>query len=98
MSARYVAALTLAAAISISQWAQAAASEKHQAKISIVDARQTALTRVPGKVVAEELEHENRRWIYSFEIRPSGEKGKMISEVNIDADTGEVVDVHSENE
>ncbi|MEO8901235.1 MAG: PepSY domain-containing protein [Polyangiaceae bacterium] len=98
MTARYVAALTLAAAISTAQWAQATAGEKHQAKISIIDARHTALARMPGKVLAEELEHENHRWIYSFEIRPIGEKGKMISEVNIDADTGVVVDVHSENE
>ncbi len=98
MTTRYIAALSLAAAISTAPWAQAAAKDKHQAKISMSDARQTALARVPGKVVAEELEHENHRWIYSFEIHPSLEKGKMISEVNVDADTGVVVDVHSENE
>ncbi len=59
-------------------------------------ARRTALTRVPGSVKAEELEHEGGRWIYSFEIRPDGETRKIIREVNVDADTGRIVDVSTE--
>jgi uncharacterized membrane protein YkoI len=70
--------------------------QQHQAKIPIADARAKALTLVPGKVVSEELEHERGRWIYSFEIKPTGEKGKLVKEVNIDADTGEVVGIETE--
>jgi uncharacterized membrane protein YkoI len=51
-----------------------------------------------GAVVAEELEFEGKRWIYSFEIKPKGEKGKRIKEVNIDADTGVVVSVDTEED
>jgi uncharacterized membrane protein YkoI len=74
------------------------AEQQHQAKVPIDDARAKALELVPGKVVAEELEHEGGRWIYSFEIRPTGETRKIIKEVNIDADTGEIVGVDTENE
>ncbi len=70
----------------------------HQAKIAIDAARATALARAPGTVVDEELEHERGRWIYSFEIRPQGEKGKLIREVNVDADSGVIVDVHTEKD
>ena len=64
---------------------------KHQAKIAKDVARATALAQVPGTVKAEELEREGGRWIYSFEIRPTGETRHLIKEVNIDADTGELV-------
>ncbi len=70
----------------------------HQAKIAIDAARATALARAPGTVVDEELEHERGRWIYSFEIRPQGEKGKLIREVNVDADSGVIIDVHTEKD
>jgi uncharacterized membrane protein YkoI len=76
----------------------AAAAETHAAKVPIESARATALGRVPGVIVAEELEHEHGIWIYSFEIRPKGEKRKLIKEVNVDADTGAVVSVATENE
>ncbi len=72
--------------------------QTHQAKIALSDARATALARAPGTVVDEELEHERGRWIYSFEIRPQGEKGKLIEEVNVDADSGVIVDVHTEKD
>lgn len=66
--------------------------------IRIQDARITALARVNGKVVHEELEKEHGRWIYSFEIRPTGARGKLIKEINIDANTGAVVGVETEHE
>jgi uncharacterized membrane protein YkoI len=62
----------------------------HHAKVPIEDARAVALRTVPGRIVAEELEEENGRWIYSFEIRNEGERGR-IHEVNVDADRGTVV-------
>lgn len=77
--------------------AAAAADETHHAKVAIADARAKALSLVDGKLIKEELEHENGRWIYSFEIKPTGEKGKAIKEVNIDADTGALVGIDTEN-
>ena len=76
----------------------AAAAETHQAKVAIADARAKALSLVAGTLVKEELEHENGRWIYSFEIKPIGEKGKSIKEVNIDADTGMLVSIDTEKD
>ncbi len=68
-----------------------AESRKHEPKVSIDDARAKALSLVPGEVKAEELERERGRWIYSFEIKPTGETRRIIKEVNIDADTGVLV-------
>ena len=65
-----------------------ASAQEHKARIRIEDARATALSIVPGKIVAEELEREKGRWIYSFDIRPTGETRKIIKEVHVDADTG----------
>jgi uncharacterized membrane protein YkoI len=66
-----------------------------QAKIPMDIARETALGRVQGEVLAEELEREDGRAIYSFEIRPSGDK-RIVKEVEVDANTGEVIDVAEE--
>lgn len=67
-------------------------------KITMEQARATALQKVPGKIVHEELEHEKGRWIYSMEVRPAGETGKHVKEVNLDANSGEVVEIADENE
>jgi uncharacterized membrane protein YkoI len=49
-----------------------------------------ALARVPGGTITEaELEEEDGRLIYSFEIKVAGKSGK--DEVHVDARTGEVV-------
>ena len=42
-----------------------------------------------GKISAHELERENGKLIYSFDIKVAGKKG--IEEVNVDAMTGAVV-------
>ena len=65
----------------------------HAAAVAIDAARATALARVPGTVRHEELEYEGGHWIYSFEIS-TGRPG--IEEVNIDADTGVVLNVEHE--
>jgi uncharacterized membrane protein YkoI len=67
-------------------------------KVTMEQARATALQKVPGKIVHEELEHEKGRWIYSIEVRPAGETGKHIREVNLDANSGDVVEIGDENE
>jgi uncharacterized membrane protein YkoI len=76
----------------------APAKEQHQARFPLDEARAKALSLVPGAVVSEELEHERGRWIYSFEIKPTGEKRKLLKEVNIEADTGALVGIETENE
>jgi uncharacterized membrane protein YkoI len=66
------------------------ASLRKEAKISQKTARATALKEVPnGKVRSSELERENGKLIYSFDIKVAGKSG--IEEVNIDAMTGAVV-------
>jgi hypothetical protein len=92
------AALTGALGPMVALPAWAGDRQQHQPRVSLSDARAKALATVPGKVVAEELEHEKGRWIYSFEIKPQGETRRLIKEVNIDADTGVVVNVETEKE
>jgi hypothetical protein len=75
----------------------AAESQKQlqkEAKISMRKARSVALAKAPGKIKSSELERENGKLIYSFDIRNS--KG-TITEVNVNAMDGTVVDVHEEN-
>ena len=77
----------------------ASARPHHTPKVSLETAEATALAKVPGKIKEHELEKEKGRWIWSFDIKADGEKRKhMITEVNVDSDTGEIVDVSSERE
>jgi uncharacterized membrane protein YkoI len=63
-----------------------------RAKITESAAAETAQKRVPkGKIKAVELENENKKLIYSFDIETAGKSG--IDEVNIDAMTGKVIGV-----
>ncbi len=78
--------------------ALAASAKLPTSKIAMDKARQIALAKVPGTVVHDELEKEKGRWIYSIEVRPTGETGKRIKEVNIDASTGEIVETVTEKE
>jgi uncharacterized membrane protein YkoI len=53
-------------------------------------AMKIALARVPGGTISKgELEEEDGRLIYSFDIKVAGKSGE--DEVHIDARTGEVV-------
>jgi uncharacterized membrane protein YkoI len=85
-------------ALAPSAFADRPGESKHQAKIPMAEAMAKALSLVPGTLIAEELEHERGRWIYSFEIKPRGETRKIIREVNIDADTGAVVGIETERD
>ncbi len=61
-----------------------------QATISKADAQKSALAKVPnGKVKGAELERENGRLVWSFDIAMPGTKD--ITEVQVDARSGEVV-------
>ncbi len=63
-------------------------------KIGMAKAKAIAMKRVSGKIKSSELENENGKWIYSFDVRNS--KG-TITEVNVDAYTGAVIAVDEEN-
>ena len=92
------AALTLAATNRASaQAAEPAAPKKEsqatlrkEAKITEADARKTALAAVPGgSVQSHELERENGKLIYSYDIKVAGKPG--IEEINVDAMTGAII-------
>ncbi len=70
---------------------------KYTPKISLAQARKAALKRMPGKVLDEELEKEDGVWIYSFDIRPRGEKGNLIKEVHVDPNTGKILGIETEH-
>ncbi len=59
-----------------------------EAKITMTEARAVALKRVPGTIFEEELEKENGRLQYAFDICS---ENKQIFDVEIDAKTGEVL-------
>jgi len=66
-----------------------------QARISKDQAQQTALAKAPGGTVKEgELEKEKGRLIWSFDITTPDSKD--ITEVGVDAITGDVVSVEKE--
>lgn len=66
-----------------------------QARISKEQAQQTALAKAPGGTVKEaELEKEKGKLIWSFDIATPGSKD--ITEVGVDAISGEVVSVETE--
>ena len=64
------------------------AQDAKDVKVSMEDARKTALASSNGKIKSEELEKENGKQIYSFDIvMPDG-----LHEVNVDAVTGKLID------
>jgi uncharacterized membrane protein YkoI len=68
---------------------------KAQAKVSKADAEKIALAKVPSGTIKEgDLEMEKGKLIYSFDITTPGSKD--ITEVNVDAITGQVVAVEKE--
>ena len=95
-----IAGLLAAAIVAVS--AAGCATEKQeqaelqsQAKISKEQAQQAALAKAPGGTVKEaELEKEKGKLIWSFDI--STPDSKDITEVGVDAITGDVVSVEKE--
>lgn len=69
--------------------------EAKQVKISMEEAKSIALKRVDGSILEEELEKENGRLQYAFDIR--AEDGKIF-DVEIDAMTGEVLQAEEETD
>ena len=74
---------------------QKASKLQAEAKISKADAQATALTKVSNGSVKEcELEREHGRLIWSVALNTP--ETKDITEVNVDAVTGEVVTIEHE--
>ncbi|MCU1268040.1 MAG: peptidase [Acidobacteria bacterium] len=67
---------------------------QRQAKITLEQARETALKRAPGTVEEGELEREHGKLVYSFDIRNA--RG-TITEIQVSAITGKVVRVEHES-
>jgi uncharacterized membrane protein YkoI len=65
-----------------------------EAKITMKQARATALNRAPGNVESSELEREHGLLVYSFDIRNT--KG-TITEVQVNALTGKIARIEHEN-
>ena len=66
-----------------------------QAKITKAEAQKIALDRVPGGTIKEgDIEKEKGKLIWSFDIATPGTKD--ITEVQVDAMTGQVLDVSKE--
>src|ERR1700694_563176 len=91
----YISASAILLILSCAAWAaprkqetnQQAAMQK-EAKITMAQAKKTALTKEPGKLRSQELERENEKLIYSFDIQTKS----GIHEVNVDAISGDVVE------
>ena len=67
-----------------------------QATVSEADAAKTVAARLPrGRIQAVELENENGRLIYSYEVKIPGRSG--IEEINVNARTGAVVSTEHES-
>ncbi len=64
-------------------------------RVSLQKAREIAIHVYPGKVQGEELEFEGGKWIYSFDLKNTGDK--KVHEVHVDAITGLILDVHVES-
>ena len=66
-----------------------------RATVAETDAAKTALAKVPNaSIKAVELEDENGKLIYSYELKVPGRSG--IEEVNVDAKNGTVVNTEHE--
>ena len=67
-----------------------------QAKISKAQAEKIALKKVPkGKIRSAEIENEHHALVWSFDIATPGTAN--ITEVLVNAKTGKIVDVSTEN-
>ena len=72
-----------------------AAQLEAQAKITKAEAEKIALAKVPGGTIKEgEIEKEKCKVIWSFDIATPGTKD--ITEVQVDAMTGAIVDIAKE--
>jgi uncharacterized membrane protein YkoI len=90
-----IAALAAAVAGSAAAWQVQQVEEERaellaRAAVSAEAARAAALAAFPGAAIVEsEIEEENGRLIYSFELQVAGQDGEV--DVEVDAMTGELL-------
>ena len=93
-----IGSLAFIAAVGVSGALLAASSQTElmkEATVSKSQAEKTALGKVPNGVIkGEEIEREHGKLIWSFDIVTSGTKN--ITEVQVDAKTGEIVSTQVE--
>lgn len=70
----------------------AIAASAPKARISLAQARSTALKLAPGKLLSSEYEKEGGAWRYSFDIQ----QADHVQEIGIDGMTGKIVENKSE--
>ena len=89
-------ALVLGLSCVITQAADDQKALEAQAKIDKQQAQRIALTKAPGGAgQSGELEREHGHLVWSFDL--SNPKSRNITEVQVDAITGKIVHVASEN-
>ena len=89
------AALLAAALVGCATEQEQQAKLASMAKVSRADAEKTALTKAPGGTIKEgELEKEDGKLIWSFDISIPGYED--ITEVAVDAITGQIIAVETE--
>lgn len=66
-----------------------------EATVTKEQARATALRRVPGEVREEEIEKENGKLVWAFDVKDSNGK---IFDVKVDAKTGAIVSADEDKE
>ena len=91
MIKKLITAVTLASVVALGAFASDTTAKP---KITMAQARATALKKAPGTVKSEELENEHGKLIYSFDIATSK---SGVTEVNVDAMNGKIVAVQHEN-
>ena len=95
MKIKEIALLSLATGLLVVGLTACTSPSAKEAKISKADAEKIALNRVPNGTIKEaELEKEKGKLIWSFDVATPGTKN--ITEVNVDAITGEIVAVDIE--
>ena len=93
-SVAFVAVVAFTASISMAAEESQSALKK-QATVTEAQARKSALTKVSkGTIKSSELEKENGKLIWSFDIAKSGTRN--ITEVQVDAKTGKIVSTQTE--
>lgn len=84
--------LALGLAVAASDKKSSQKQLQKEARITMKEARATALKEAPGKIKEGELEREDGQLIYSFDIKTK----EGIKEVQVDALTGKVLKVETE--
>jgi uncharacterized membrane protein YkoI len=94
----FIAAVALVASVSTAAFAATPMPLKGsqylpQTKVTLAQARATALKAERGTIVAQELEMEQGRLRYSFDVKV----GKVMREVGVDAKNGKVLEDSVDN-